>query len=328
MKNNDLYWLSLDGSLDTHEIYPAVPQNFLTRGGVIDKKTKRILLYTSLSDAISVLSLGRKNMSGITVSVYRPLNLPKSYRIEPSLSDCPYLLKLSGKEIWSLEPITLSKIADIKIGEKTGEKEFKYGDRTLKHSQTKTEKLGIYEWTEILPEWDKKGKTMKLKRKNFGKTADKATKDKPKAREAGRVAGSALIGLGAGLGVKGIADNSTKLVESGQRTARRAARTIFNKQFDIAENKFRKKLGEGFADNPEYNKVADKIADKWVKTNLAINRVAKKIKKVTRPVSKFAKTKGGKAALIGVPTALVGTGIYVASKRKDKKKNDKKEGEK
>lgn len=309
MKSKTLYWISERQDLDTHEISPAVPQNFLTRGGVIDNKTKRILLYSSLPDAISVFSLGRKNMSGMTLSVYRPRFIPEKNKLTPSLSDSPYSLVLDGEEYWCLVELEMIKVADIKIGEKIGEKKFNYGSRILKHSFTRSETLGVYSWAEILPEWDKKGKTMKLERKNFGKTADKATKDKPAAREAGLIGGSALIGLGAGLGVHGAANK----LNSGRK---KAIKFIEKKINEDAE----KRIKNIVPDDPITAATAKSSIEGEKLAKLEKTRaISTKLKKVTKPVSKFAKTKGGKAALIGVPTAIVGGVVYKAAKKKDKK---------
>jgi len=118
---------------------------------------------------------------------------------------------------------------------------------------------------------------MTERRKLFGKTASEATKDKPVAREAGRVAGSALIGGAAGLGVKGLAENG--------------------------------------------NIILDRVAyDKNLKSRKYGLKIAKKLKPAADKVVEISKTKGGKVALIGVPTAVVGGVVYKSSKKKDKKK--------
>lgn len=115
------------------------------------------------------------------------------------------------------------------------------------------------------------------RRKLFGKTADKATKDKPVAREAGRVAGSVLIGTAAGLGVKGLAENG--------------------------------------------NIILDKVAyDKNLVSRDPGLKIAMKLKPGADKVVKLSKTKGGKVALIGIPTAVVGGVVYRSSKKKDEKK--------
>ena len=162
---------------------------------------------------------------------------------------------------------------------------------------------------------------MKERRKLFGTTADKATKDKPVAREAGTIAGSALIGLGAGLTVKEAAERLDKLAEiEGQNKkswaewehARR--REAVKKRIDkhVAADKKEKVLEETL---DHLNKVEKKELE-------AIEKSTKRLRRITKPVSKFAKTKGGKAALIGIPTAIVGGTLYKSIKKKDKKNTE------
>ena len=127
---------------------------------------------------------------------------------------------------------------------------------------------------------------MTERRKLFGKTASEATKDKPVAREAGRVAGSALIGTAAGLGVKGLAENGNMILD---RVAYKAVKDKNGKVKELVSRKHGLKI-------------------------------AKKLKPAADKVVEISKTKGGKVALIGVPTAVVGGVVYKSSKKKDKKK--------
>lgn len=290
---SNLFWVSENLNLDQKDVSPSVPKNFLTQKGIIDKKIKRILLYDSLDDAISVYSLGGKDLSGITLGVYRPRFLHRDNRIEPGLSNCPYALVLDGKEYWCLLSVEMIKIADIKIGEKIGEKDFGASDRTRKQTHLGKNKLGIYSWSEILPEWDKKGKTMKLKRKTFGTTADRVTKDKPVAREIGTIAGSAGLGLASGLAIHGLTKDGTIIL-------------------DRATYKPIKKVVE------ENGKKVKKVVE--LKERPRVARIAKRLRPTAEKIEKFAKTKGGKAALIGIPTAVIGGVVYKSAKKKDKKK--------
>lgn len=161
-KRPSLFWISNRTDLDQSEIFPAVPQNFLTQRKIIDSRTKRIQLYDSLDDAISIYSLGGKNLEGMILGVYRPRFLHSDNKLEPNISNCPYSFILRGKEYWSLLPLEMIKICEIKIGKKKGEMEFKASDRTRKQTFVGKNKLPIYDWEEIVPEWDKKGKTKKL----------------------------------------------------------------------------------------------------------------------------------------------------------------------
>ncbi len=161
-RTRDVYWLSKDLGLDKKTLDPKVPKNFLVSGGGIDKTTKRIQLYDSLDDAISVYGLGGKNLSGEVLGVYKPKILRPSFRLSPALEDCPYRNTLDRNEYWCLIPIVLEKIADIRIDEKTETRKFRYGGRRQKAASVLSAELSRYSWTEILPEWDKKGKTKKL----------------------------------------------------------------------------------------------------------------------------------------------------------------------
>ena len=56
----------------------------------------------------------------------------------------------------------MEKIADIEVLGVSGERKFRYGLRNQKNAAVQESKLPRYTWKEILPEWDKKGKTKKL----------------------------------------------------------------------------------------------------------------------------------------------------------------------
>ena len=161
-RNKPLYWVSENLDLDQKEVSPGIPRNFLVQSKAIDGKTKRIQLFDSLDDAISVYSLGGKNLEGVVLGVYRPRHIREDNKIEPGLSNIPYSETLSGNEYWSLIPLEMIKIADIRIDKKTDDMSFRSGGRSLKAAFIKEGKLGKYSWTEILPGWDKKGKTKKL----------------------------------------------------------------------------------------------------------------------------------------------------------------------
>ena len=157
-----LYWLSENLKLDGKPVDPAVPQNFLTQRGCINNKTPRFLLYDSLDDAISVYGVGEKKLSGLTLGVYRPKGMYKENQLDPDLKDCPYRDILDGHEYWCCIPLVMEKIADIKVAEGKETRKFRYGLRNAKNSSVLSSPLYRYSWSEILPEWDKKGKTKKL----------------------------------------------------------------------------------------------------------------------------------------------------------------------
>ena len=157
-----LYWLSENLGLSEQPINPAVPQNFLVQRKCIDHKTQRILLYDSLDDAISVFGLGGRDLVGKTLGVYRPRGLRDENTLPTDLSQCPYRDILEGHEYWCLLPLRMEKIADIGVLGVSGERKFRYGLRNQKNAAVQESKLTKYSWKEILPEWDRKGKTKKL----------------------------------------------------------------------------------------------------------------------------------------------------------------------
>ena len=156
------YWLSENLELENHTLEPKVPQNFLVSGKIIDHTTPRILLYDSLPDAISVYGLGKKNLEGLVLGVYRPKVWKRDFRLPSKLENCPYRDTLEGTEFWCCIPIVLEKIADIRIGKKTETRGYRYGGRKYRGASVLSAGLDRYAWEEILPEWDKKGKTRKL----------------------------------------------------------------------------------------------------------------------------------------------------------------------
>ena len=155
------WWVSEDLGLDMKIIKPGVPKNILTQRQAIDTKTPRTLIYTSLDDAISVQSMGERKLTGMTLGVYK-FYLPPDEGITPELRQCPYRDTLDGEEVWLYRPWMCEKIADIKIGPEIEKRPWKYGNPSHAGSAVIKTHLSRYSWAEILPEWDKKGKTKKL----------------------------------------------------------------------------------------------------------------------------------------------------------------------
>lgn len=155
------WWISEDLGLDKTMIYPMVPKNILVSRKAIDSTTKRTLIYTSLDDAISAQSIGERKLAGMTFGVYK-FYLPPDEGIPADFSQCPYRETLDGEEIWLYRPWVCEKIADIVVGPEIEKRPWKYGNPSHKSSAVIKTYLGRYLWKEILPEWDKKGKTKKL----------------------------------------------------------------------------------------------------------------------------------------------------------------------
>lgn len=157
-----IYWISENLGLDDKTIDPAVPQNFLVSRKIIDHKTPRILLYESVSDAIMSLGIGERKLTGKTFGIYRPKWYKPENILDPIPENCPYRDILEKPEHWCLVPMVVEKVADVKVGEVESPKKFKYGLRNQKNAAVLDSSLPKYSWTEILPEWDKRGKTKKL----------------------------------------------------------------------------------------------------------------------------------------------------------------------
>ena len=323
MKNKPtLYYLTKESNRGEIDIPADIPHTSISKG--LGDKIKRIALYDSPDDALCVYSIGRGNLKNQTLSIYTPSYLSPENILPADLNFTPYRDKLKGNESWVLLPsLRLIKVCDILVGEKIGTRKFKYGDRVLKKAAVKEGEMTEYEWSEILPEWDKKGKTMKLKRKNFGKTAEKMTENKPVAKEAGLVAGSALVGLGAGLSALSTAERLDKAAEIKGQTKKSWAKWEHERRIETAKKYIDKHVPAEKKEEvlEETMKKLKKIEKKELEN---IEKSTKKFRKITKPVSKFAKTKGGKAALIGIPTAVIGGVVYKSAK----KKSDKKEGKK
>jgi len=314
---NDVYWLSFTDLGENTQITPAERNGILGVG-----REKKIQLFTSIRDGLGVLSIGRGGMSGKVVSVYKPVIPSPDLLLKPA--NLPYENLLAGKEYWCLVPLSASKVCDIKVGKEIDARSFKYGGRVLKFSAIIPMKFKIYAWDEILPEWDKKGKTMKLKRKNFGSTA--AKEDKSVASEAGLIGGSALIGLKAGLGTYYTAKNLDKgrkrLINAGGSRLDSKILKEYEKAIEAIDIKPEESQLKNASKSVEATE--KKIAKLEAKRE-ALKKISKSLKRITKPVSKFAKTKRGKAALIGIPTAVIGGVVYKSAKKKEK--SGKKEGE-
>lgn len=129
------------------------------------------------------------------------------------------------------------------------------------------------------------------------------------AKEAGMIAGSLGVGALGGVGIHQLAKHSDE--------RREKAVERINKRLGKRYDKYFKKWNEAEGDTmKKLNAKMEKIQNRKDK----VSKLSGKLEKVTKPVSEFAKTKGGKWALIGVPTAALGTGAYLEAKKRDKRK--------
>ena len=159
----DLYFVSSLGNLDNTIIYPEVPNNLLTRNGWEDTKTKRIVLYPSVSEALIGLGREGRSLKGAKLYVYSPLAGFQESLIKPGIKDSPIIIETG--EYWYLSSIKLKLIAEIEVEKKIPGEEiiYHYGPRsTIGY-------LYRWKWKEILKPWEKEGK---LKEKEFGIVSD------------------------------------------------------------------------------------------------------------------------------------------------------------
>ena len=143
------YIISTNPDLEKHILYPAVPNNFLTRGGLIDSKLPRIQIFRSIGDALSATFLGQKLRPGSKMYVYEILDLNPESLIGPlDITKVPYSGLL--KEWWYLKSCSPKFVSEIEIGKLKKEETYHYGPRQTKASIYK------WEWSEIQKPWEKK----------------------------------------------------------------------------------------------------------------------------------------------------------------------------
>ena len=150
IRNKKYYIISSKPDLEKHILHPAVPNNFLVRGGYIDSKLPRIQVFKSVSDALSATYLGQKLRPGTKMYVYEVLDLNPESLIGPlGIDKIPYFRFI--KEWWYLRGCSLGLVAPIVIEELKKEETYHYGPR-----QTKAP-LYRWSWSEVYEKpWEKK----------------------------------------------------------------------------------------------------------------------------------------------------------------------------
>lgn len=134
---------------DLKTLNPAVPNNFLIRGGWIDSKLPRISIFKSVSDAISATYLGEKLRPEMKLYVYEVQGINPESLIGPlSISEIPYFQAL--KEWWYLRSVSLKFIAEIKIERLLETLEYHYGPRQTRGFVYK------WRWSEVIPKYQEK----------------------------------------------------------------------------------------------------------------------------------------------------------------------------
>lgn len=120
--NKELYFLS-ENNMDKKTLIPRIPDNYLTKNGFEDSKTKRVCLSTSISKCLIGLSM---NCKGKYFYVHKPINNVKiKYPTTKEVPDC----KITG-EVWALQNVELECIGKIFVPEDDGKdgKTYVYGD--------------------------------------------------------------------------------------------------------------------------------------------------------------------------------------------------------
>lgn len=145
-----------------------------------------------------------------------------------------------------------------------------------------------------------------LRQNNF---SEEGSEKNRAAKEVGMATGALGVGALGGLGVHRLAKNSDKHRE---RLVER-----IGKGLEGQRSKYFKRWKE--AEGEEAKKLGAKV-DKAMRRKDSLKNLSSKLEKVTKPVSEFAKTKGGKWALIGGTTAALGGAAYLEAKKRDKEK--------
>lgn len=126
-----LYFVS-EKELHGEILQPKIPDNYLTRQGYEDNKTKRVCFAPSIDKCLIALS---KNCTGMVLNVYSP---DKAYDIyKPTKNEVPDV-GITG-EIWIKEPVKLVKVGKIRV---IGDK----GTNGLKYTYGDGKEAELYEW--------------------------------------------------------------------------------------------------------------------------------------------------------------------------------------
>jgi len=149
-KKKPYYIVSSSPDLEKHILHPAVPNNFLVRGGYLDSKLPRIQVFRSVSDALSATFLGQKLRPGTKMYVYEVLDLNPESLIGPlGIDKIPYYNLLN--EWWYLRSCSVKLVAPIEIDRLVKEETYKYGPRQTKASLYK------WSWSEVYENpWERK----------------------------------------------------------------------------------------------------------------------------------------------------------------------------
>lgn len=136
--NNQIYFIS-DKNMDDEVLLPRIPDNYFTRHGYEDTKTKRVCFTPSIDKSLMALS---NNITGKEFYVHIAIGDYKVYK--PTVKQVPDS-KITG-ELWVTKPVKVSCIGKIKVISDMGLSghKFSYGDKEAELYDWK------WEWVEKL----------------------------------------------------------------------------------------------------------------------------------------------------------------------------------
>lgn len=109
--------------MNNKTLYPRIPNNYFTKNGYEDNITGRVCFAPSIDQAIMTLSV---KCDGMELYVHIPSS--SNYRfVKSSINEVPD--SDITEELWSINPIRVTCVGKIKIGEAIGDGiPFKYGN--------------------------------------------------------------------------------------------------------------------------------------------------------------------------------------------------------
>lgn len=133
----NLYFLS-ENNMDHKVLVPRIPDNFMTKNGYEDNKTKRVCFAPTIDQCLMGLSMNLTNKQFFVHTIDPSISRKELEKIiyYPTKKQVPDV-KITG-EIWILKPIQIICIGKIKVIKDAGEPgiPYTYGNYTAE----------LYEW--------------------------------------------------------------------------------------------------------------------------------------------------------------------------------------
>ena len=133
------YYVVFDSNKNGQTLVPRIPQNFMTKNGYEDNKTKRIPASDSIGKCLKAIS---KNLKNEKLFVHKILTNEIPYN--PTIQEVPDK-NITG-EVWFMKPVKLKCVGEILITDDDGKdgQTYTYGPKN-----TEAELYGWkYEWKE------------------------------------------------------------------------------------------------------------------------------------------------------------------------------------